>query len=568
MNGTTDHRTLLAIRAASLVLVGLLILLLRHDGSFDLQYHLFFAKHYSAHWFAAWEPKWYGGFCIYTYPPLAHQLLALVGSVVGLDVAGRLLSVTAAVALVGALVNLGDAFGGPDGRHGASLLVLAWPGPFVFGLVWGQVPAMLSMGFAVLATARLITYLRLGGTRDAILWALLAGCCAGSHHQTAFVLLPLLVLVAVASTVGRAASPCLARRVVIAGVAALLASLATVGPHLWWLATQNLPQAPIPHPTRENFFADPFVARLLVTCVWGPLLLLVPFALWHGLCRREMAPLAIAIGLCGLLSLGTMTPLPSVLFRGWSQWLTYERFGLWASGLTVVLAGCWIRRVGFGPSLALAALASATTIGIVLSLVVPGRVRFADDKTVDVMRSFLDTGDHSEWGYVTLGVGENRLSRLSWVSSANTVDGFYFTARRDAVLRRSGVGTIDSALDTPGGKAVLDYILGDHVRLGVRWILSMDPRADAILGDRRWAVVASLPASTSVARLSEHQPIQVWEGPADEPVPRWTDVAMKPRPVPRGFAVLWGTASVLEFAAVLVLMACWRGTRAGCQSSG
>jgi len=543
------------LMASGIILV-LLAFLIRHDQSFDLQYHLFFGKHYSSNWFGQWEPKWYGGFSVYTYPPLVHQLLALIGFVVGLDAAARILTLVAVVALMSALVNLADAFGHANGRHGASLLVLAWPAPFVFALVWGQLPAMLSTAFSVHASAQLIRYLRTGRTRDVVLWALLAGCSGGAHHQTAFVLLPLLGGVAAATAVSRTTSLYTMKRLCISGAAAGIAVLAAVGPHLWWLMTQNLPQAPIPHPTRDNFLADPFAARLLVTSVWGPVLLLLPLTLWHGARQRDLRPLTAAVLLCAVLSLGTMTPLPRMLFRSWDEWLTYERFGLWASGFTVVLAGCWIRRATFRESVILIIFGTVATIAILVSLVLPARVRRADDNSVAAMRAFLDAGDRSEWSYLTLGVGENRLSRLSWTSRGKTIDGFYFTARRDPVLRGSGIGTIDSALDSVNGRAVLDYVLSGHAQLGVRWILSMDPRADAVLSERRWMLETTLPDSTGPPLSSKRVAVRVWESPAGQVVPRWADISSKPIPAPRIFPLLWGTASLAECIAVLMVLLC------------
>ena len=37
--------------------------------SYDTNFHIFFASHYSQHWFDPWNPKWYAGFSQTTYPP-------------------------------------------------------------------------------------------------------------------------------------------------------------------------------------------------------------------------------------------------------------------------------------------------------------------------------------------------------------------------------------------------------------------------------------------------------------------------------------------------------------------
>src|SRR2546429_2007362 len=42
-------------------------------GSFDTNFHIFFASHYAHHWFDPWNEKWFAGFSQTTYPPLTHQ---------------------------------------------------------------------------------------------------------------------------------------------------------------------------------------------------------------------------------------------------------------------------------------------------------------------------------------------------------------------------------------------------------------------------------------------------------------------------------------------------------------
>src|SRR4051812_5964660 len=53
-------------------------------GSFDANFHIFFASHYAKHWFDPWNEKWFAGFSQTTYPPLTHQWIALFSNVVGL----------------------------------------------------------------------------------------------------------------------------------------------------------------------------------------------------------------------------------------------------------------------------------------------------------------------------------------------------------------------------------------------------------------------------------------------------------------------------------------------------
>ena len=54
------------------------VLLQTHLVAFDTFVHIFLADHYRRAWFDLWEPRWYLGFSVASYPPLIHQLIALL----------------------------------------------------------------------------------------------------------------------------------------------------------------------------------------------------------------------------------------------------------------------------------------------------------------------------------------------------------------------------------------------------------------------------------------------------------------------------------------------------------
>src|SRR5688572_24736100 len=70
---------------------GLFILTARYRLSYDAYTHMLFADHYAADWFSLWEPRWYTGFEIVSYPPLIHQLIALFIPLIGFDAAYALI---------------------------------------------------------------------------------------------------------------------------------------------------------------------------------------------------------------------------------------------------------------------------------------------------------------------------------------------------------------------------------------------------------------------------------------------------------------------------------------------
>src|SRR5438093_6763225 len=46
--------------------------------SYDAYTHIFLADHYRQNWWSLWETRWYLGFSMNSYPPLVHQLIALL----------------------------------------------------------------------------------------------------------------------------------------------------------------------------------------------------------------------------------------------------------------------------------------------------------------------------------------------------------------------------------------------------------------------------------------------------------------------------------------------------------
>ena len=64
--------------------------------------------------------------------------------------------------------------------------------------------------------------------------------------------------------------------------------------------------------------------------MYGPLMILIPFAIWLAR-QRQLIGLGISFFMLFLLGLGGTTPLPRWLFGAGWEWLTYDRFAFWAS---------------------------------------------------------------------------------------------------------------------------------------------------------------------------------------------------------------------------------------------
>jgi hypothetical protein len=533
------------------------------DRSYDLQYHLFFASHYRTGWFEPWETRWYRGFLVFAYPPLVHQVLAAASVLIGLDGAGRLVLIGSSALLVLALCSLSRALGDRNTSRTAAVFFVGWSAPYVFLLDWGQITVVASVAFALFASAALLRYLRSGARTELALWALLAGCTAASQQETAILLLPAL---AVASTLTllragprdaglirsgeRGAASVLFHRAAAAAIASAVAVVVAVGPFLWWLATQNLPQASIPHPSRGSFFTDPHLTSLYFTAMWGVLLLLAPLVMLTGR-HRIPAPFVAIFVVAGILSIGLLTPLPKVLFPGWAGWLTYEVFGLYGAAVLVVLVSLRTGKLTRHGRRVLYAVGAIANSYLLVAVIIPSRLPPSNTGMVDGLAHFLGTGNRSDWYYATFELGDNRMARLSRLSNAPTIDGYLFMARTDPRLRASGIGTIDSAPTSPHGLPVVESILSDPVSWRVRWIATPDPGLTSLFERSGWSTVACVgPDIDFEGQLSCGR---IWEAPEGERIPK-VEGRVRPRPeVPVAFEMEWGIVPPSELVGAIVI---------------
>jgi len=347
-------------------------------SAYDTDSHIFLADHYRRAWFSLWETRWYLGFSMTSYPPLVHQLIALISwpvSAIKLFAAGSepypgaftwsaeetgfvLVLLAALVLLPLALRELARQFVGPGAADTAALLAIFLPAVSLTAWSFGQLPTLLATGFILLALARGAAYARSGRRLHLAQAVSLAAAAAATHHGV-FLLVPF----AGAALAWRVlAEPTTNRqgerrqrlwRLAAWGLLSGLAVAAVLWPFLLWSRGQQM-QTPIDHASRHNFFVDNLARWYFFWPMYGPLLLGLPFGLWltftgRGAAhrRRRLLPLLALVLILFMLGLGGTTSLPQLLFgAGWA-WLTYDRFAFWAALCSLPFAGAgllWLWR--------------------------------------------------------------------------------------------------------------------------------------------------------------------------------------------------------------------------------
>ncbi|MER3398892.1 MAG: hypothetical protein C4316_10290 [Chloroflexota bacterium] len=476
----------------------------RYRQSYDAWTHMFFADHYRRDWWALWENRWYGGFPVVSYPPLVHQLIAFLAFGVGVEVAWALVLLTTLVLLPFVVSAFARRFVGSRASRYAGLLTPFIPAVPMVAHTFGQLPTLFGLTAALLGFGFLVDFLRTGRRVDGVragLWLVVADA---AHHGT-LLLVPWGVAAA-ALHVGRPAS--LARRL-MPWVLGTAAGVGLVSWPFWaWALGQTL-QEPIDHLSRHSFIADPAAAGVFFWPMYGPLVFVIPLALKVALGRRRRG-LGLLFGVCFVLGLGGTTPLPALLFGPAWEWLTYDRFTLWASVFLAPLVGAAAVRLGRRVSQARRVTGATLLAGSALYAGSYGLIASTQPALVDPdpIVQFLQRDDVRTWRYVTFGFGD-QLARLSMLTEAENIDGNYPTGRTLPFLRASGLGSLDSAYWLEGGLERLDRVLGRLSEVGVRWAFVNHPAYLALLAAHGWERRETLPNG-----------VEVWENPtAQGPLP-------------------------------------------------
>lgn len=541
-------------KAITLLACALLLAMLIHGyflahletyrGTYDAYTHIFFASKYKSLFNVVWVYNWFEGFELVSYPPLAPQLIALVGRITGLENAYILVQLVAIAVVVTGAYRFCRLWSNPIpsayAAFSASLMTSVAQQVHQFG----QLPTCFACGLALHASYHFAGWCSTGKTLRFIAAALYLVTVALSHHLTFFLLIPVLLsLVWVTSFTSNFHNSeqlrkCVTRGVFFVLVTAFLCIL-SLYPFIDFVLHRLPPQLEIPHATRSNYFlnfsvlANFFIVPMASTCA-GTLFLPILF-----LRQPIYRPLILGFILLAILGLGGSTPIPKFIFGHYWSIFTFDRFAAWAALLLLPIMAwvfyslkkTWIRMTIVAIQLAMLASYFHTLRGMKFQ-----------PSPVDLRPAshFLRAPENKSYRYLTLGLG-SQLAKLSYMTSAPTVDGLYFTARTTKILRESGIESIDSAkYFGNSGKKVLDNFLAEPEKYSLRFVVVNDSYYEEVLKRFKWRRLQKTFGTLSI-----------WE----------TDRSVKPLPsqffvkksdTPAFFQVLW-SFGVLSFFFALIM---------------
>ncbi|MEP6894672.1 MAG: O-antigen ligase family protein [Chloroflexota bacterium] len=479
----TPRRVRLAVLLAC-ICHGLFILTGRYRLSYDAYTHMLFANHYAENWFSLWETRWYTGFTVVSYPPLAHQLIALFIPLLGFDKAFALILWVVTTLYPLGIYAFSRIFTGKTSASYAALASAILLPIYVSAHIFGQLPFITSTLTALFAAASLNRYLREGGVHNFALSVALVTTSMALHHATLMVH-PFFIFAIITNNVlrseqsGAQSKSRYVYRLCLFIIIAIITSLLAILPFWQWGADQII-QTPIDHLSRHNFFTDPLAPVIFFFPLYGPLLAVIPFLFrkWHP----RFTGLLLSFTALFLLGLGGTTPLPSLFFGKAWEWLTYDRFAFWACLILTPFFGILFiglkKKLRFItkplPAALRKSLISALTFSFFTATVLGAwlmPLAFPlEPKTIamEPIVAFLNSGDNSQWRYLTFGFGD-QFAYLNLLTKATTIDGSYHTARTLPELRESGIGQIDTSYWALNGMTAIVPILEKSGEHGVRW---------------------------------------------------------------------------------------------------
>jgi hypothetical protein len=462
------------------------------NRTYDSFEHIFFASHYQKSWFNSWEPKWYGGFTLTSYPPLAHQTIAFLGFAVGLEWAYKILTLALMTILPLAIYKFSKVFVSEKAAVYAGFISVFLPSILQATYSWGQLPTLFGLVAGLFAIAYLSKFLVLGRWLNLAIALGFLGIAVSAHHFTAVFFIPVLVFVLTLDLLLRRkeiAPRVVLRRVALFAAAGIVLSLTLIYPFWLFSLFNNVNMSPIMHLSRANILADQLGFELFFWNMYGSILFLIPFCIVPVVKNKRLVVLFLGAMVLFVLGLGGSTPFPKILFGSYWEILTYDRFGLWASVLFLPLIGklfleyrTKIKAHQILKLLLIAFFATLVLIGVYasdrsLSLPIVPNI-----STIDPVIEFLNSSQTQNWRYLTLGLGEPLMLKLSVYANASNVDGYYYFVRSAPLLAQSGIGALDNAkFYGDQGFAILGEVLGNATKYSLRWVICGDPTYYVIL---------------------------------------------------------------------------------------
>lgn len=535
----------------ALAVHGPLLLMQLPASSYDAYTHMFFASHYAGHWFNPWNEKWFAGFSQTTYPPLAHQLIALFSYVFGLTMSYMFVQLVAILLLAVGVLRYARLWVDEQSASYAAVGSVFLGSLAILVYQSGQINTVLGAAVTLNAIPYFYRWLRDGTISSFVKSCLLTITAAAIHHLTLITIVlfaaPIIWLALVdrnkdgadASTAGVVSRTVAFGAIVGVGIAIVLLP--------FWITFLKNPvtQLPIPHPSRDNYLLNLHTGLNFWLIPYGALALVVPFMFWRGTQNRRLMPLFIGWWVTAMIGLGGTTPFAKILFGRFFYIFTYERFTFLSTLMVLPIAG--LLAAGLINRYERKAMVAVFTAAVVTCAFGVAWVQFNPifdtPFKVDPIVQFMNRDDHSKFRYLTLGFGA-LFSKTSIDVNASTVDGDYNSARLLPEMTQYGAGKLDNAkFYGLAGMESLRAMLKHANQYGLKYIFVRDRFYEPLLAFAGWRQ----------AEVYDGGQVKLWVKD-DVPPAQRMDFGTPP---PAWQGLLWGllpmTVALLSLLSVIML---------------
>ncbi|HZQ91978.1 MAG TPA: hypothetical protein VFA60_09315 [Terriglobales bacterium] len=541
---------LVGILLLAIAVHGPLLLMQVPASSYDANTHMFFASHYAHHWFDPWNEKWYGGFSQTTYPPLAHQWVALFSFVMGLPLAYMFVQLCVILLIATGMYRYAGIWVEERAASCAAIGSVLLGSLAILVYQSGQLPSTFSAALTLNALPYFYGWTRSGRFSALLKGVLVTMAAAAAHHVTllfGMVLFAVPVLwLAVIDRERDNASPggVISRGIAFIGLSALLAGIVLL-PYFIQLRENPINQMPIPHGSRDNYLLNPASGLNFWLVPYGALVLAVPFIFFRGSTSRRLRPLFFGWWLTMLIGLGGTTPVARLLLGRAFEVLTFERFTFWSTLMALPIAGLLsaelMDRYGRKAAVTLWVLGVfSASMGVAWTVFRP--INSAPFR-VDQVIAFLNRDEHSKFRYITLGFGNN-FSRVATYADAGSVDGDYNSARLLPELTAYGAGQLNNAkYFGASGMESLRQMLKHANQYGLKYIFVRDRFYEPLLAFAGWRQ----------AETYDNGNVTMWVNDSIQPARKIESGALPP---PAWQGLMWGTLPVgVSLLAIIAVFA-------------
>jgi hypothetical protein len=548
------------------------------DATYDAFVHIFFADHYARSWFEPWDNRWYTGFNVTSYPPLVHQLTALLSFFFGLKYAFVLLAIGIVQLLIVGAYRFSKLWT-TSRAAGYAAIFTCFSSSIVEALhLFGQLPTLMGIACLLNALPEIYRWVRYGKYYRLVTALSIMAVGVTSHHVTTifgmvFFVAPVMGL-AVMDTVIQNGKVALNKQVgishnitnilengsveykisildflkealkkwkelVLFG-AAVPFVMAFVFPYFYWSKTDPITQVSIPHGSRDSFIEVPSSGLMFFLIPMGIILLLLPYVFSRVWTKRTIF-IGLSFSLLLLFGTGGTTPIPKIMLgENAFNILTLDRFTFWATIISIPFIGELFYRLleadfknylreklGEWPHRLIWTFLVATLGGLTIFIINLGTFRPLQPATIDTkpIVQFLERDQHDKWRFMTLGFGD-QMAWLSAQTTAQSVDGNYHSARRLPEMTTRPLERLEnSKFKGIQGLGSLQQFLTIPEKYHLKFVFSNDKFYDPILYFSGWERVQRL-----------ENGIMVWQKQDVPPLPS----VLPKKELPQFVKIWWG----------------------------